>query len=104
MPGLIIRKDNGDLEWYPLFFDEGKYKFYPPRGQKTGREVGRDWHFKKYLPGYWTPTSTPTRKRRIGGGNSLVTLEEDGDLKFFPFQKRLPFAVPGDFTRSRWRK
>ena len=87
MPGLVIRKDNGDLEWYPLFYHEDRYQFYPPRGTKTGREVGRDWHFKKYLPGYWTPNPPPDYRRRIGGGTDLVVLEEDGDLRFFPFKE-----------------
>ncbi|MGQ4911354.1 MAG: hypothetical protein ACP6KW_04215 [Candidatus Thorarchaeota archaeon] len=86
MPGLLIRKDNGDLEWYPLFYHDGRYQFYPPKGEKTGKEVGRDWHFVKYLPGYWDPVPPPDYRRRIGGGSSLVVLEEDGDLRFFPFK------------------
>jgi len=86
MPGLIVRKDNGDLKWFPLFYYDGRYKFYPPKGENTGREVGRDWHFKKYLPGYWTPTELPSYRRRIGGGSSLVVLDEDGDLRYFPFR------------------
>ncbi len=86
MPGFIIRKDNGDMKWFPLFHYDGKYKFYAPKGEKTGKEVGRDWNFAKYLPGYWTPTAAPSYRRRIGGGSDLVVLEEDGDLKFFPFK------------------
>ncbi|MHA1613611.1 MAG: hypothetical protein ACTSYJ_02130, partial [Candidatus Thorarchaeota archaeon] len=87
MVGLIIRKNNGDLKWFPLFLDEGKYKFYPPKGKKTGREVGKEWNFKEYLPGYWTHASTASHRRRIGGGDSLVVLEDDGDLKYFPFRE-----------------
>lgn len=88
MPGFVIRKDNGDLEWYPFFhYEDGRYRFYPPKGEKTGREVGRDWHFKKYLPGYWIPGVPTSPRRRIGGGNSLVVLEEDGDLRYFPFRE-----------------
>ncbi|TFG31994.1 hypothetical protein EU527_11095 [Candidatus Thorarchaeota archaeon] len=87
MPGFIIRKDNGDMKWFPLFYYDGKYKFYPPKGAKTGQDVGRDWNFVKYLPGYWTPTSVPSYRRRIGGGSDLVVLDNDGNLKFFPFKQ-----------------
>lgn len=86
MAGLIVRKDNGDMKWFPLFYYNGKYKFYAPKGEKTGTEVGRDWHFEKYLPGYWTPGEMPIYRRRIGGGSSLVVLDEDGDLRYFPFR------------------
>ncbi|MBN2231008.1 MAG: hypothetical protein JW779_15590 [Candidatus Thorarchaeota archaeon] len=87
MPGFIVRMDNGDLKWFPLFYYDGKYKFYPPKGEKTGREVGRDWNFKKYISGYWTPTAAPTYRRRIGGGSDLVVLDDDGDLRFYPFKE-----------------
>jgi len=87
MPGFIVRANNGDLKWYPFFHYDGKYRFYPPKGEKTGKEVGRDWNFEKYLPGYWTPTATPSYRRRIGGGSDLVVLEDDGDLKFYPFKE-----------------
>ncbi|MFX1482497.1 MAG: hypothetical protein ACFFCP_04825 [Promethearchaeota archaeon] len=88
MPGLIIRKDNGDMKWFPFFHHEdGSYKFYAPRGQKTGREVGREWEFLKYIPGYWMLEEQVTYRRRIGGGSSLITLDEDGNLRFFPFKE-----------------
>jgi hypothetical protein len=104
MPGLIVRKDNGDLKWFPLFYYDGKYKFYAPKGQNTGTEVGRDWHFKKYLPGYWIPTAVPSIRRRIGGGSSLVVLEEDGDLKHFPFRNEtFMFRGTGDKVGKGFR-
>jgi hypothetical protein len=104
MPGLIVRKDNGEMKWFPLFYYDGKYKFYPPKGESTGREVGRDWHFKKYLPGYWTPTEVPSYRRRIGGGSSLVVLEEDGDLKYFPFRDQtFMFRGTGDKVGKGFR-
>lgn len=87
MPGFIVRKNNGDMKWYPLFHYDGKYRFYPPRGVSTGKEVGRDWNFVKYLPGYWKSTTTPSYRRRIGGGTDLVVLDDDGNLKFFPFKE-----------------
>jgi len=87
MPGLVIRKDNGDLKWFPFFhWEDGRYRFYAPKGQKTGREVGREWHFQAYIPGYWTPSDSTTHRRRIGGGSSLITLDEDGNLRHYPFR------------------
>ncbi len=88
MPGLLARKDNGELRWYPIFQRAGQYTFLPSKehGQpETGFKVGQGFKFEKYLPGYWMRPTDPSRKRRIGGGNSLVVLEKDGDLKFYPF-------------------
>lgn len=98
MPGLVIRKDNGDLKWFPFFhYDDGRYRFYAPKGEKTGREVGREWEFLAYIPGYWTPTSTPSERRRIGGGSSLIVLDEDGNLRHYPFKdETFMFRGTGD--------
>jgi hypothetical protein len=97
MPGLVIRKDNGDLKWFPLFHHDDKYKFYAPRGEKTGREVGREWEFLEYIPGYWMPTDIPSHNRRIGGGSSLITLDEDGNLRHYPFKEEtFMFRGTGD--------
>lgn len=86
MPGLVVRKNNGDLRWYPLFERDGHVTFFPPEGVETGIKVGDDWNFVKYLPGYWEPGPKPAKRRRIGGGSGLVVLEEDGDLKYYPFK------------------
>ncbi|NWF97031.1 MAG: hypothetical protein HXY34_12890 [Candidatus Thorarchaeota archaeon] len=88
MPGLVVRKDNGDLRYYPVFQRDGLCTFIPSKehGQpETGKEVGEGFKFEKYLPGYWMPSPTTSARRRIGGGNSLIVLEKDGDLKFYPF-------------------
>lgn len=85
MPGLVVRKDNGDLRWYQLFQREGHYTFLPPDDVDTGIKVGDNWKFAKYLPGYWEPGHSPSFRRRIGGGSGLVVLEDDGDLKYYPF-------------------
>ncbi|MEM2141715.1 MAG: hypothetical protein QXQ81_00445 [Candidatus Thorarchaeota archaeon] len=86
MPGLVVRRSNGELRWYP-FFDRGThYTFYPSKehGQPdTGFKIGTGFKFVKYLPGYWIKSARPG-PRRIGGGNSLVVLEKDGDLKYYP--------------------
>ncbi|MHA2201979.1 MAG: hypothetical protein ACXABN_19100 [Candidatus Thorarchaeota archaeon] len=88
MPGLIVRKDDGDLKWFPFFhYEDGRYRFYPPKGKKTGREVGREWEFLEYIPGFWTPGELPSYRRRIGGGSSLITLDDEGDLRFYPFKE-----------------
>lgn len=97
MPGLVIRKDNGDLKWFPLFHHDDKYKFYAPRGEKTGREVGREWEFLEYIPGYWMSSDLPSHNRRIGGGSSLITLDEDGNLRHYPFKEEtFMFRGTGD--------
>ncbi|MGY5864456.1 MAG: hypothetical protein RTV41_07610 [Candidatus Thorarchaeota archaeon] len=88
MPGLVIRNNNGDLKWFPFFhYEDGRYRFYPPKGKKTGREVGREWEFLEYIPGYWTPGALPSHRRRIGGGSSLITLDDEGDLRYYPFKE-----------------
>jgi hypothetical protein len=88
MPGLVIRKDNGDLKWFPFFhYEDGRHRFYPPKGEKTGREVGREWEFLAYIPGYWMLEDSSSHRRRIGGGSSLITLDEDGNLRHFPFRE-----------------
>jgi hypothetical protein len=92
MPGMIIRKENGDLKWFPLFNHGNKYSFYPPPGQETGTLVGKGWFPDKILPGYWTPGQTTGHRRRIGGGSSFIILKE-GLLKHFPFQNHT-FFVP----------
>ncbi|MFW9848396.1 MAG: hypothetical protein ACFFF4_04605 [Candidatus Thorarchaeota archaeon] len=100
MPGLVVRKDNGDLRWYPFFKQGEKYTFYPSKdyGQReTGTKVGRGFNFEMYLPGYWMPGG-PSGRRRIGGGNSLVVLENDGDLKFYRFEDET-FLVGGTGKR-----
>ncbi len=89
MPGLVVRRSNGELRWYPFFKHGDTYTFYPDKEygeDETGRRVGRGFKFEKYLPGYWMPAKSPVRHRRIGGGNSLVVLEKDGDLKFYRFE------------------
>ncbi|MFW9963408.1 MAG: hypothetical protein ACFFCX_07585 [Candidatus Sifarchaeia archaeon] len=98
MPGFVIREENGDLKWFPFFiYDDGKFSFYPPKGEKTGREVGRDWQFLKYIPGYWMPIATQNHRRRIGGGSSLIVLDEDGDLRYYPFKdETFTFLGTGD--------
>jgi hypothetical protein len=98
MPGLVIRKDNGDLKWFPFFhWEDGRYRFYAPKGKKTGREVGREWEFLAYIPGYWMPSEPPTHRRRIGGGSSLITLDEDDNLRHYPFRdETFMFRGTGD--------
>jgi hypothetical protein len=86
MPGFVVRKDNGDLRWYPLFQVGSNYTFYPPDDVKTGEKVGDNWDFQKYLSGYWDPGHASSFRRRIGGGSGRVVLEEDGDLRYFPFR------------------
>ncbi len=98
MHGLIVRKSNGDLRWYPLFKQDNNYTFYPSdkHGQnETGRKVGKGFNFEKYMIGYWTPGTIPSIRRRIGGGSSLVVLEGDGDLKYYPFRNE-KFQGSGD--------
>ncbi|MFW9908657.1 MAG: hypothetical protein ACFFEF_08780 [Candidatus Thorarchaeota archaeon] len=97
MPGLVVRKDNGDLHWYPLFRQDQKFTFYPSKdyGQReTGFKVGRGFNFEKYLPGFWMTGGQMEGRRRIGGGNSLVVAEKDGDLKFYRFENET-FLVSG---------
>jgi hypothetical protein len=97
MPGLVVRKDNGELKWYPLFKVGSKYTFYPSgkeEEKESGREVGSGWNFLKYLPGYWMPSSTAKQHRRIGGGSSIIVLDKDGDMKHYPF-------VGGTFKGAR---
>ncbi|MHA1771749.1 MAG: hypothetical protein ACTSYL_12585 [Candidatus Thorarchaeota archaeon] len=87
MPGLVVRKNNGELKWYPFFNRGDFFSFYPDRDSgvyETGTRVGKGFKFEKHLPGYWMRSSSG--KRRIGGGNSLVVLEKDGDLKFYRFE------------------
>lgn len=98
MPGFVIRKDNGDLKWFPFFHhDDGRYRFYAPKGKKTGTEVGREWHFLKYIPGYWMPGESPTYRRRIGGGSSLIVLDENDNLRHYPFRNEtFMFRGTGD--------
>ncbi|MFW9926722.1 MAG: hypothetical protein ACFFDM_08155 [Candidatus Thorarchaeota archaeon] len=98
MPGFVIRKDNGDLKWFPFFqYDDGRYRFYAPKGKKTGTEVGREWHFLKYIPGYWMPGESPTYRRRIGGGSSLIVLDENDNLRHYPFRNEtFMFRGTGD--------
>ncbi len=98
MPGLVVRKNNGDLLWYPLFERDGHITFFPPEDVETGIKVGDDWKFAKYLPGYWEPGHTVSYRRRIGGGSGLVVLEDDGDLKYYPF-KNETFFVEGTGRR-----
>ncbi|MHA2179519.1 MAG: hypothetical protein ACXAAK_14345 [Candidatus Thorarchaeota archaeon] len=87
MPGFVIRKENGDLKWFPFFhYEDGRHRFYAPKGEKTGREVGREWEFLEYIPGYWMPEGTSSHRRRIGGGSSLITLDEDENLRHYPFR------------------
>lgn len=89
MPGLVVRKDDGELKWYPFFKQGEKFSFYPSKDydqKKTGFKVGVGFHFEKYIPGYWIQESGLRHKRRIGGGNSLVVLEKDGDLKHYKFE------------------
>ncbi|RLI48772.1 MAG: hypothetical protein DRO73_08360 [Candidatus Thorarchaeota archaeon] len=95
MPGLVVRKSNGDLRWYPFFRHGEKFSFYPDKDygeSETGFKVGRGFNFVKYLPGYWMPAPSPVPHRRIGGGNSLVVLEKDGDLKFYRFEEMTFFV------------
>jgi hypothetical protein len=97
MPGLVIRKENGDLKWFPLFHYDDKYKFYAPKGKRTGKEVGREWEFLEYIPGYWMPSDSPSYNRRIGGGSSLITLDDEGDLRHYPFKEEtFMFRGTGD--------
>jgi hypothetical protein len=93
MPGLIVRKVNGDLNWFPLFDHGDKHSFFPPQGKETGTLVGEDWFPDKTLSGYWTPEQSQGQKRRIGGGSSFIALQE-GLLKHFPFQNHT-FLAPG---------
>jgi len=100
VPGLVVRKDNGDLRWYPFFKQGSKHTFYPSKDHghnETGNKVGKGFKFEKYLPGYWM-TGGPSGRRRIGGGNSLVVLEKDGDLKFYRFEDET-FLVGGTGKR-----
>ena len=92
MPGLIVRKVNGDLNWFPLFNHGDKYSFTPPQGEETGTLVGEDWFPDETLSGYWTPVQSQGQRRRIGGGSSFIGLQ-DGMLKYFPFQNNA-FSVP----------
>jgi len=88
MPGLVVRKDNGELKWYRFFNRGSQYTFYPSKehGQpETGKKVGQGFNLVKYLPGYWMSDVSQREKKRIGGGNSLIALEKDGALKYFPF-------------------
>jgi len=88
MPGLVVRMENGDLKWYPLFKQGNKYTFLPSKDQEekeSGRKVGDGFNFAKYLTGYWKAGNIPTHRRRIGGGTSLICVEKDGDLKHYPF-------------------
>ena len=98
MPGLVVRKDNGDLRWYPLFNIGDRYTFFPPEKTETGKKVGDDWNFVKYLPGYWEPGHAIQHRRRIGGGSNLVVLEDDGDLKYYPFKDET-FMIDGTGRR-----
>ncbi|NHI89664.1 MAG: hypothetical protein EAX87_09080 [Candidatus Thorarchaeota archaeon] len=92
MPGLIARKVNGDLNWFPLFDYENNHSFCPPPGEETGTLVGEDWFPDKTLSGYWTPEQSQGQKRRIGGGSSFIVLQ-DGMLRYFPFKDHT-FLVP----------
>lgn len=88
MPGLIVRKENGDLKWYPMFKQATRYTFYPDEKEEhkeSGREVGSGFNFDKYLTGYWMPGGVSGQRKRIGGGSSLIVLDKDGDLKHYPF-------------------
>ncbi|MFO7837681.1 MAG: hypothetical protein R6V83_13645 [Candidatus Thorarchaeota archaeon] len=89
MPGLIVRKKNEDLKWYPLFDVDGYPTFYPPddSNAETGKKVGNGFDFKEYLLGYWEPNRLPREGRRLGGCTSLIVLEGDGDLKYYRFKE-----------------
>jgi hypothetical protein len=92
MPGLIVRKVNGDLNWFPLFDYGDKHSFCPPPGEETGTLVGEDWFPDETLSGYWTPGQSQDQRRRIGGGSSFIVLQ-DGILRYFPFKDHT-FMVP----------
>ncbi len=101
MPGLVVRKSNGDLRWYPFFKQGTIHTFYTSKDHdqtRTAFEVGKGFDFEKYFPGFWLAPSDDTLLRSIPGGNSLVVLEDNGDLKFYPF-KNETFYVDGHGER-----
>ncbi|TFG06712.1 hypothetical protein EU538_09830 [Candidatus Thorarchaeota archaeon] len=89
MQGLLVRKSNGDLRWYPFFKQGTKHTFYTSKEfnqTRTAFEVGKGFKFEKYLPGFWLRPLDDALHRNVRGGNSLVVLDDDGDLRFYPFR------------------